>query len=118
MKLIIIYPQAIDYEYLNLPRNKMNISQEVKPSNVTKFHNTSEGSLPYYQMFSMPFNSLKESQATLAITEMQEVAADAHRISSGGAPSIMIGEEYISSIFILKDLLVNSNFFKTRNKRG
>jgi|TARA_B110000503_G_scaffold64995_1_gene102243 hypothetical protein len=93
MKLIVLYPQSVDYEHLNLLHNKMNIPQEVKPYTVTKFHNTPEESPPYYQMFSMPFNSLKESQATLAITEMQEVAADAYRISSGVAPSIMIGEE-------------------------
>jgi len=50
---------------------------------VTKFHNTPEGSPPYYQMGSMPFNSLEELQATLATSEMQEVAADVHRISLG-----------------------------------
>ena len=44
-------------------------------------------------MFSMPFKSLEELNSTLATNETQEVAADAHRISSGGAPSIMIGEE-------------------------
>ena len=42
---------------------------------------------------SMPFKSLEELNSTLATNEMQEVAADAHRISSGGEPSIMIGEE-------------------------
>ena len=101
MKLIVLYPQPVDSdkfesdysEHLNLLHSKMNIPKEVKPYTVTKFHNTPEGSPPYYQMFSMPFNSLEELNTTLASSEMQEVAADAHRISSGGAPSIMIGEE-------------------------
>tara|TARA_B100000780_G_C20951941_1_gene379779 strand:+ start:163 stop:294 length:132 start_codon:yes stop_codon:yes gene_type:complete len=43
-------------------------------------------------MFSMPFNSLVELNATLATIEIQEVAADAHRISPNGAP-IMIGKK-------------------------
>ena len=101
MKLIVLYPQPTDSnkfetdysEHLNLLHSKMNIPQEVKPYTITKFHNTPEGSPPYYQMFSMPFKSLEELNSTLATNEMQEVAADAHRISSGGAPSIMIGEE-------------------------
>ena len=83
MKLIVIYPQSVDYEDFNLLYNKLNISQEVKPYTVTKFRNTPEGSPPYYQMGSMPFNSLEELQATLATSEMQEVAADVHRISLG-----------------------------------
>ena len=50
---------------------------------MTNFHNTPKGSPPYYQMGSMPFNSLEELQATLATSEMQEVAADVYRISLG-----------------------------------
>ena len=101
MKLIVLYPQPTDinqFEYddsdhLNFLHNKMKIPQDVKPYTVTKFLKTPEGSPPYYQMFSMPFSSLEELNATMATSEMQEVASDAHRISSGGAPSIMIGEE-------------------------
>jgi len=71
----------------------MGIPLDVKPYSVTKFLLTPEGSPPFYQMFSMPFASMEELSATMASKEMQEVAANAHRISSGGAPSILIGKE-------------------------
>ncbi|MFQ3340354.1 MAG: hypothetical protein ACI9TK_000004 [Flavobacteriaceae bacterium] len=101
MNLIVLYPQPknpekfeSDYsEHIKLLHDKMNIPLDVKPYSVTKFISTPEGNPPFYQMFSMPFSSMEELSATMATNEMQEVAADAHRISSGGIPSIMIGKE-------------------------
>jgi len=42
-------------------------------------------------MFSMPFDSSEVFQATMASAGMQEVAADANRISTGGPIAISIG---------------------------
>jgi hypothetical protein len=44
-------------------------------------------------MFSFTFPSAEALEQTLATAEMQEVAADANRISSGGAPVILIGSD-------------------------
>lgn len=43
-------------------------------------------------MFIMPFESQEQLEKTMSSTGMQEVAADATRISTGGAPTILIGE--------------------------
>ena len=42
----------------------------------------------------MPFESQEALDATMASIGMQEVAADAHRISTGGAPTILVGNSY------------------------
>jgi hypothetical protein len=44
-------------------------------------------------MFTMPFPSAEALQQAFGMQEMQEVAADAARLSSGGAPVILVGEE-------------------------
>jgi len=59
---------------------------------VTKFFPNPDGSPPpFYQMFEMPFPSADALGGALATAEMQEVAADAARISTGGAPVILAG---------------------------
>jgi hypothetical protein len=44
-------------------------------------------------MFSLPFPSMDALQQTLASPAMQIVAADAVRISSGGAPLVLVGTD-------------------------
>jgi hypothetical protein len=42
-------------------------------------------------MFTMPFESPEALQSAMASVGMQEVAADANRISTGGLPTVLIG---------------------------
>lgn len=101
MNLTVLYPQPkdtaqFDSDYaahLRLLHEKMGLPPDARPYSVTKFLPGPEGPPPYYQMFRMPFETAEGLEAALASEGMQEVAADAHRISSGGAPTILIGKE-------------------------
>ena len=101
VKLIVLYPLPADVEkfdsdyqaHLQLTHEKMGIPVDVKPYTVTKLSPLQEGSPHFYLMFALPFASVEELQAALATPPMQEVGADAHRISTGGPPVIMIGSE-------------------------
>lgn len=101
LKLIVLYPQPTvvqqfeaDYvKHLALLHEKAGIPADIKPYTITKMLPTPEGVPPFYQMFSMPFESPEALQATMASAGMQEVGADAARISTGGAPVILIGNE-------------------------
>jgi hypothetical protein len=44
-------------------------------------------------MFTMPFDSPEALQATMSSAAMQEVAADANRISTGGAITVLIASD-------------------------
>ncbi|GAB2677144.1 EthD family reductase [Aliiglaciecola sp. 3_MG-2023] len=103
VKLVVLYPQPTDaaqfdtdyLAHLSMLHEKMNIPLEHKPYTVTKFVSPPDIPAPYYQMFSMPFPSAEELQQTMGSVEMQEVAGDAVRISSGGAPVILVGNDAI-----------------------
>jgi len=100
VQLIVLYPQPTnvpqfetDYTaHVALLHEKTGIPTDQKPYAVTKFL-AAPVTPHYYQMFSMPFINLKALQATMASTGMQEVAADANRISSGGPITILIGSD-------------------------
>ncbi|MDY2588186.1 EthD family reductase [Winogradskyella aquimaris] len=100
MKLIVLYPQPKDVEkfesdysaHIQLLHEKTGIPSNEKPYTVTKFLQGPEGKPPFYQMFTMPFDSLEALNGAMASLGMQEVAADATRISTGGAPTILIGK--------------------------
>ncbi|MFT6897110.1 MAG: hypothetical protein ACJA13_001516 [Paraglaciecola sp.] len=102
VKLIVLYPHPADVdefkqnyrEHLTLLHRKMDIPDATDlPYTVTRFTSL-DGQLPqFYQMFMMPFPSMEALQEVLSSEAMQEVAADAMRISSGGAPSMVIGRD-------------------------
>jgi len=100
MKLVVLYPQPTDVEkfesdytaHIAMLHDKTGIPVDVTPYTITKFVSGLDGPAPYYQMFSMPFESAEALNATMASAGMQEVAADANRISSGGAPTLLIGK--------------------------
>lgn len=102
MILTVLYPQPTDAEkfeldysaHLKLLHEKAGIPNEVKPYTVTKFLPGPEGNPPFYQMFMMPFDSAEALQDAMASSGMQEVAADANRISTGGEPTILIGQSH------------------------
>ncbi len=64
--LIVLYPQPTDEKtfesdytnHLKLLHEKTGIPNDVKPYTVTKFLSGPSGTSPFYQMFSMPFDSL------------------------------------------------------------
>lgn len=99
MNLIVLYPQPKDVEkfeaeysaHIKLLHEKTGIPNDLKPYTVTKFLQGPEGKPPFYQMFTMPFDSLEALNEVMTSSGMQEVATDANRISTGGAPTILIG---------------------------
>ena len=83
-----------DYrDHIRLLHQKANIPEDSRPYTITKILPTPEGPAPFYQLFTMPFPSAEALQQAMGSPEMQEVAADAVRISSGGAPVILVGSE-------------------------
>ena len=101
LKLIVLYPQPADIkkfekdyqDHLLLFHEKTGIPKDVKPYKVTKMLPTPDETPQFYQMFSMYFNSTEELQAAMSSPGMQEIGADAARISTGGMPVMMIGNE-------------------------
>jgi uncharacterized protein (TIGR02118 family) len=99
-QVVVLYPHPADaarfetdYEaHTALLHEKTGIPVDVKPYTVTKFFPNPDGSAPsFYRMFMMPFDSMEALQGAMSSPGMQEVAADAFRISTGGAPVIMVG---------------------------
>lgn len=96
---MVLYPQPSDMEqfekdytdHVALLHEKTGIPTGVTPYTVTKFLQGPDGKPPFYQQFSMPFESREALEEALASPGMQAVAADAVRISSGGSPVILIG---------------------------
>lgn len=101
LQLIVLYPQPSDVDkfekdyqdHLRLLHEKTGIPDNIKPYKITKMLPTRTGVAAFYQQFSMPFNSLEELQAAMSSAGMQAVGADAQRISTGGLPVIMMGNE-------------------------
>lgn len=101
VKLMVLYPYPEDparfdsdyRDHLSLLHQKMNIPEDVRPYTVTRFLPMPEGHAPFYQLFTMPFPSAEALQQAMRSPEMQQIAADAVRISSGGMPVILVGSE-------------------------
>jgi uncharacterized protein (TIGR02118 family) len=99
IQLMVLYPQPADVEQFEadyakhgaLLHEKTGIPLTEKPYTVTRFLSTPEGMPPFYQMFTMPFESPEALQAVMSSAGMQEVAADANRISTGGPITVLIG---------------------------
>ncbi|WP_375324346.1 EthD family reductase [Flagellimonas sp. GZD32] len=100
MNLFVLYPQPIDVNkfeedyvgHIALFHEKTHIPVHVKPYTITKFISQPGSTSPYYQMFTMPFESAEALYEAMSSPGMLEIAADANRISSGGAPVVLIGE--------------------------
>jgi uncharacterized protein (TIGR02118 family) len=99
-QLVVLYPQPKDVtqfetdyaKHLEFFHLKTGIPKTEKPYTITKFMDSPQGPAPFYQMFVMPFPTAEIMQGALADPGMQEVSADAFRISSGGSPVIIAGE--------------------------
>ncbi|MDP5032985.1 EthD family reductase [Paraglaciecola sp.] len=99
--LRVLYPHPTDAEkfdqdyqqHLALFHEKTKIPKDKPPYTVSKFHATPLGNAAYYQMFSLPFDSMEALQQTMMSAEMQSVAADAVKISTGGQPVVLIASD-------------------------
>src|SRR5690606_29872669 len=97
--LMVLYPHPTDVEkfeadyraHLQLLHRKTNMPEDAPAYTVTRFLPTPAGKPAFYQMFSMPFPSAEALQELMGTSDMQEIAADAERISSGGPPVVLIG---------------------------
>ena len=99
INLTVLYPQPTDVDqfesdytdHLNLFHEKTGLPNDAKPYTVTRFVSGPEGQPDYYLMFSLPFDSAEALESAMSSSGMQDMAADANRISSGGAPTVLIG---------------------------
>ena len=104
VKLMVLYPQPTDTEqfeqdyqtHLNILHQKMELPPNSQAYSVTKMHPSPTGALPYYQIFSMTFANKDELQKTMSSAAMQEIAAHANKISTGGEPVILIGSDMVT----------------------
>lgn len=101
-KFYVLYPQPTDITQFELEYSKhlelldslMGYTQNNKPYNITKLDQEVFGSAStFYQMFTLSFENQEELVATINSKEMKEAGKDAARISTGGAPVILIGSE-------------------------
>lgn len=105
-QLIVLYPQPADVQqfeadyasHLALMHEKTGIPASEKPYSITTFLPAPTGKAAFYLMFTMPFESPEALEATISSAGMQEVAADANRISTGGAPTILIGNPITNAL--------------------
>jgi len=101
LQLMVLYPRPADEQqfetdyakHLALLHEKTGMPATKKPYTLTKFLPGPMGPAAFYRMFTMPFESAEALQAALSSAAMQEVAADANRISTGGTPVILVGTE-------------------------
>lgn len=98
-KIIVLYPYPSDPDQFNadyeahtaLVREKL--PHVAANSSVTRFKQIPGMPSPYYLMFAANFDSMEALQATMTSPEMREVGKDAGRISTGGAPVILVGND-------------------------
>jgi uncharacterized protein (TIGR02118 family) len=101
LQLTVLYPQPTDVqkfeeEYVKHKaffHEKTGIPPNDKSYTMVKFLPSPEGPPPFHRMFTQTFESPEALDKTMASPEMQAVAADAHRISSGGAPTMLVGNQ-------------------------
>jgi uncharacterized protein (TIGR02118 family) len=100
-QVMVLYPQPADVQQFEadhakhrvLFHEKTGIPLDVQPYTITKFLPTPDGAPPFYQLFAMPFESQEALQAAMSSPGMQDVAADANRISTGGSFTVLIGNQ-------------------------
>lgn len=94
INLIVRYPQPTDEKkfdadynkHLELLHEKNGLPKDLNPDTYTTFLSGLGGDPANYQLFTMPFDAPEALGKTMSIPAMQEVAAEANKISSGGQP--------------------------------
>ncbi len=97
--LHLLYPYPLDTEmfdrefqsHLKLLHARMQIPEHARPYTITRFADLPQGKPAFYLMLVMPFATAEALQLAMGSREMQEVAADAGRISTGGPPVMLVG---------------------------
>lgn len=98
-QIIVLYPHPSDAEQFNADYAahtellKEKLPNVAANSSVTKFAQIPGMPSPYYLMFTAHFDTMEDLQATFTSSEMREIGKDAGRISSGGAPVILVGAD-------------------------
>lgn len=98
-RLTVLYPHPADiaqfesdYQaHMQLLHEKLGLPADARPYTVTRFIPTPMGPPAFFQMFTFHFSSAEGMGAALNSPEMQDMAADAIRISTGGMPVFMAG---------------------------
>ncbi|HEV2021966.1 MAG TPA: EthD family reductase, partial [Terriglobales bacterium] len=99
VKLLVLYPRPKDIEAFETLYQKEHVPMAVeKLVGKTKFVATKilgspQGTPPFYRIAEIHFPSRQALEACAATPGAQETVAHAIRISTGGAPIIMIAEE-------------------------
>lgn len=104
VKVVVLYPHPKDkvkferdYTQEHLPMAMAKL-QGARRAKLTTFTNAPDGTPTYYRMAEIYFDSMKDLTECLASPGGQETAAHAVRISTGGPPVFMIGEETMAEI--------------------
>ncbi|MFC3193590.1 EthD family reductase [Marinicella sediminis] len=100
MSFMVLYPPPADVDqferdyqaHLELLHKKLGIPSDERPYTVTKMLDGPTGPATFYQLFSMDFADSDQLHEVLSSSAMQQVAADANRISTGGAPVVLVGQ--------------------------
>jgi uncharacterized protein (TIGR02118 family) len=102
MILTVLYPPPTnpdqfeqDYQqHLSLLHEQLAMPVDHQPYQVNRMLDGPTGPATFYLQFSMPFDNAEQLKRVLNAPGMQVVASDANRISTGGAPVVMIGEVF------------------------
>lgn len=95
INLCVLYPQPVEREKFDLDyrsHSKLIKEKTGKPFVISKFLDDDQGLPPFYQMFTMSFESMEEFSSVVPQAVAEELNADAARISTGGEPVIVLGE--------------------------
>lgn len=96
-RIVVLYPHPSDADQFNTDYEahtallKEKLPHVAENCSVTRFAQLPGMPSPYHLMFTAYFDTKEDMQATLMSSEMREVGKDAARISSGGAPVILVG---------------------------
>ena len=98
VKLIVLYPYPADVDQFDRDYEAhIKLLAEKSgpyglPYTITRIQAAADGSqAPYYLVFVASFPSMEVLQKVMSTPELQEIAADAVRISTGGLPVMMVG---------------------------
>jgi uncharacterized protein (TIGR02118 family) len=101
-KIVVIYPWPTDVEAFEKVYQKEHIPMAVEKLAgknklvATKFQSSPKGNpAPYYRIAEIHFPTRKALEACAASKDAQDTLAHAAKISTGGKPIVLIGEEEV-----------------------
>ena len=105
-KLIVMYPTPKDMQAFELAYNNEHIPMAVPifkaagatKAVLTKITGSPAGTPAFHRVAEIHFPSLDKLQACAASRAGQDAVAHAHRISTGGAPVVLVAEEDVVTL--------------------